>query len=97
MTNHDAKAQLNRLTVWAYQQTGRLFIIDTSIAGDNNMMKAVAEIILPGEALLRKNTTETHQQYKDRLIAMKEPIAHVMVRAFQKAGVLDNLDIGPLG
>ena len=79
----ESEKQLKRLEVWVYTQRGRVFLIDKSLGNDNNLLNAVAEITLPDEATMRKEPDETHQQQKDRIVALKMPIAEAMVRAFQ--------------
>ena len=92
-TIKEAESQLKRLEVWTYQLVGRVFIIDKTLGHDNNIMNAVAEIKLPNESLLRPLPGEHPQSYKNRIVAMKEPIAQAMVRAFQITSAYDAGDL----
>lgn len=67
--------------VWSYTQMGRTFIIDESIAGDSNILKAVAEIHLP--VAPAKGPQESPLDYKRRLCMEKEGIADLMVTALK--------------
>jgi hypothetical protein len=76
-------SQLQNLEVWTYKQLGRVFLIDKSLGYDRDILNAVAEINLPGECLMKKDPKDSPQAFKDKIIALKLPIAEAMVRAFK--------------
>lgn len=76
---HDANQQF---AVWSYTQMGRTFVIDTSVAGDNNILKAVCEIQLPYGSLV-KDQQESPFDYKIRTCQAKEVMAERIVRGLR--------------
>ena len=65
--------------VWSYKQMGRTFVIDESLPGDNNVLKAVCEVKLP--VTPPKDPSESPFDYKYRLCELMEVFAKQIVSA----------------